>query len=228
MPHMLAQVGTERSVLTPALVPMHPLATRNAPYRLNPDESETAMKVDVVLDIACAWSALGYTRFQKAAARFRSTGGTLRVDFHPFQHVHGLGPSTALRMERMSRLAAQDGLTLNFDTRVPADTFEAHRLISLAAAHDRAEAMAARLFRAHFTEGRDVGDHAVLKALAREVGVPWNRHAHAGETRDDLDFARRFGVAVPVFHFADGTTYTGAHPVDDLLEALHNALRVTV
>src|SRR5689334_8839638 len=109
------------------------------------------MKVDVVLDIACACSALGYTRFQKAATRFRDAGGTLRMDFHPFQHAHGL-PVTPARRERLVRLAAEDGLTLNFDSRVPTDTFEAHRLISLAAAHGKAEAMAARLFRAHFTE----------------------------------------------------------------------------
>ncbi len=197
------------------------------------------MKVDIVLDIACAWSALGYTRFQRAAALFREAGGTLRVDFHPFQLVPDadpkgrplaavqadlFGPSAAARAERMARLAAHDGLTMNFGTAVFTNTFEAHRLVSLAAEHDRAEAMVARLFRAYFTDGLNVGDPAVLEALAAETGVPWDAHSHARETRDDFDFVRRSGIAaIPVFHFADGTTCTGAHTVEELADALANA-----
>ncbi|MBC6462776.1 DsbA family oxidoreductase, partial [Actinomadura sp. HBU206391] len=49
--------------------------------------------------------------------------------------------------------AVRDGVTLDYERAVAADTFEAHRLSASAAARGLTEPMVERLFRAHFTDG---------------------------------------------------------------------------
>jgi predicted DsbA family dithiol-disulfide isomerase len=179
------------------------------------------MKVEIAYDIACVWSALGYARFQRAAEEYRADGGELRVVFKPYQiaassagtplsRVHPRGAS-AMRAEQIVRAAAADGLVMNPDRIVPADTVHAHRLIEWAATLGMAEDMAARLYRAYFTDGLDIADAGVLRSLAAMVGVPWD--AEKGGERIRADFARSdrtSGPRVPIFRFPDGTVLVGA------------------
>src|ERR1051326_759618 len=48
-------------------------------------EERAVMKVEVVLDIACVWSYLGYTCFARAVERHRDGGDEVDVVFRPFQ-----------------------------------------------------------------------------------------------------------------------------------------------
>jgi predicted DsbA family dithiol-disulfide isomerase len=61
------------------------------------------------------------------------------------------------------------------------DTFDAHRLVWLAARDgQRAEVVADlvdRIFRAHFSQGRDIGNRATLAELAGEAGLDAGRAA---------------------------------------------------
>ncbi|MFG2005127.1 DsbA family protein [Spirillospora sp. NPDC048911] len=126
--------------------------------------------------------------------------------------------ASAARAERIVRAAAVDGLVMNLDRIVPADTFHAHRLIAAAAVHGTAEDMAVRLYRAYFTDGLDIADAGVLRSLASVLGVPWN-----GELLDArlARSGRGSGPRVPVFRFPDGTVLVGAVS----LAALRNELR---
>ena len=109
--------------------------------------------------------------------------------------------------EHVTAIAAGDGLTLDFDRAVAANTFDAHRLVAWAADQDRQADMVEALQRAHFTDGVDVGSHG---ALARH-----RRHDRPGRGRGarptgsdggtdavnaDLAEARELGItSVPTF-----------------------------
>ncbi|MEU9016606.1 DsbA family protein [Actinomadura sp. NPDC048394] len=193
------------------------------------------MKVEFTHDIACVWSALGYARFQRAAEEHRAGGGELEVVFRPYQPAvspAGTPPGRGHRRrgpaawpEQIARAAAVEGLVLNPDRIVPADTARAHRLIALAAARGTAEDMAALLYRAHFTDGLDVADTDVLRDLASVIGVRWNGE-NDGERPPRAEPApsvRASGPQVPVFRFPDGTVLVGAVSLAALRSELKRA-----
>jgi predicted DsbA family dithiol-disulfide isomerase len=72
---------------------------------------------------------------------------------------------------------------------IAGNTFDAHRLVHLAADHDRQDAMKERLLAAYLSEGELMTDHAALERLAVEAGLPGN------EVRELLE-GDRYGVAV--------------------------------
>ncbi|WP_160160829.1 DsbA family protein [Actinomadura sp. K4S16] len=192
------------------------------------------MKVEFTHDIACVWSALGYARFQRAAEEHRAGGGELEVVFRPYQTSGssagtspGSGPIQlvpAVRVEQIARAAAVDGLVVDLDRIVPAHTAHAHRLIALAAAQGVAEDMAARLYRAYFSDGMDIGDANVLRGLASAIGVRWNGESEGERPRaEPVRSARATGPRVPVFRFPDGTVLVGAVSLAALRSELRQA-----
>lgn len=192
------------------------------------------MKVEITHDIACAWSALGYARFQRAAGEHRADGGELTVVFKPYKttappartpsnraHPH-LAPAT--HADRIVRAAAADGLVMNLDRIVPADTVHAHRLIATAAALGAAEDMTTRLYRAYFTDGLDIADADVLRNLASQTGVPWTGPKDGEQhPADHARSTRASAPRVPVFRFPDGTVLVGAVTLTALRTELRQA-----
>lgn len=194
--------------------------------------------VEIVMDVVCAPSYLSYTRFQRAAARHRAGGGDVEVTFRPFQLDPGappygepladvllrrFGPGFREFVAPAAVEASEEGVVIDFDHAVAANTFEAHRLIATAARQGLGERMAERLFRAHFADGRDVGDHETLAELADEVGVGV-RDPGSDDLRGELRRVRELGVTgVPVFSFDGRLTLSGAQSEEALLAALQRA-----
>ena len=131
----------------------------------------------------------------------------------------------------MTETAAGDGLDFRFDIARGGNTFDAHRLVHLAAAHGPQDAMKERLMRAYLTEGELISDHATLARLAVEVGLPagevhdvLSSDRFAAEVRDDERTAARFGIsAVPFFVVDRAIGASGAHPPEQLVELLRQA-----
>lgn len=185
------------------------------------------MKVEIFSDVVCPWCYIGHVRFAKAAERFRAKGGSLEVTFRPYQLnpdatsdgepllqalERKFGSNVAQMTERVSSVAQQEGIATHFDKAISAGTFEAHRLIELATRQGRGHEMAERLFRAHFTEGLNVGDAEVLAKLAAEVGVDDNGEG-GDEVRAQLARAGQLGITgVPLFLFEEQFTVSGAQP----------------
>jgi len=132
---------------------------------------------------------------------------------------------------RMVALAAAEGLEYHLASARPANTFDAHRLLHLAAAHGLQGAAKERLFRAYFTEGEAVGDREVLIRLAGDVGLPpaearaaLQSPAYAEEVRADEEDAVALGAqGVPFFVIDRAYGVSGAQPADVLLGALQQA-----
>jgi len=107
------------------------------------------------------------------------------------------------------------------------NTFDAHRLIWHAGRKQRQDELVEGLFRAFFTEGRDVGDRAVLVDVAAAAGLDkaevtrfLDGDEGVREVRAEEAKAREIGVeAVPFFSIAGRYAVAGAHEPDTFLEA---------
>ena len=146
------------------------------------------MVVEIWSDIACPWCYVGKRRFEAALAGFdhevevvwRSfeldPGAPASREVSAAEHLsakYGMPVEEArARQAQLATMAAADGLEFHFDRVQSANTFDAHRLTHLAAAHGRQDAMVERLQRAHFTDGELLSDHETLARLAAELGVP--------------------------------------------------------
>ncbi len=207
------------------------------------------MHVEIWSDIACPWCYVGKRRFEAALAAYEHrdevtvTWRSFELDAHaPPEREHdtathlaekyGMSRDEALAMSaRMTETAAGEGLDFRFDLTRGGNTFDAHRIVHLAAAHGAQDAMKERIMRAYLTEGELISDHATLERLAREVGLPagaardvLTSERFAAEVRDDERTAARLGIsAVPFFVVDRAIGASGAHPSEQLVELLRQA-----
>ncbi|GLW07167.1 DSBA oxidoreductase [Microtetraspora sp. NBRC 13810] len=207
------------------------------------------MRIEVWSDVVCPWCYIGKRRLERALSGFEHAG-EVEVVWRSFQ----LDPSTprgarvpvretiAQKMggsmkqvmamtEHVSSLAAQEGLAYDFDRSVSANTFDAHRLTHLAAAHGLGGEMHERLLSAQLIEGETLDDAETLVRLGAEVGVPAGdaRRMLAGDeyaedVRDDVREAQALGVSgVPFFVLDRAYGVSGAQPVETFASALRTA-----
>lgn len=207
------------------------------------------MHVEIWSDIACPWCYVGKRRFEAALAGYEHRD-EVSVTWRSFEldptapaertvdgvtHLaekYGTSRDEALAMHaRMTETAAADGLDFRFDLARAGNTFDAHRLIHLAAAHGKQDAMKERLMRAYLTEGELISDAATLQRLGLEAGLPADEVSdvvstdrYADAVREDEQTARRIGInAVPFFVVDRAVGASGAHPPEQLVELLRQA-----
>ncbi len=125
----------------------------------------------------------------------------------------------------------QAGVELNFDKAVVANTRDAHRLVHLAQSRGLGNPIEEALFRAHFTEGKDISDRETLIAIGKEVGLEeaaiatlLDGDAYDYEVAQDILEARNIGVrGVPFFVFNRKYAVSGAQPTEVFLQTLQTA-----
>src|SRR5699024_3296852 len=103
--------------------------------------------------------------------------------------------------QQVTQVAADAGLEFHLERAHPANTFDAHRLLHVAAEYGKQAEAKERLLRAYFVEGRHVGDADTLVGLATEVGLDaelvrdvLGGDDHADAVRADLALARSLGI----------------------------------
>ncbi|MDQ3035008.1 MAG: DsbA family oxidoreductase [Myxococcota bacterium] len=211
------------------------------------------LALDVWSDIACPWCYVGKRRLEGALAQFAHQGA-VDLTWRAFEldpsapAVLDASASYAERLatkygssvreaegmiERMTEVAAQDGLELRFDRVRAGNTFDAHR--ALHAAIERGpkvqDAVKERLLRGYMTEGEAIGDRDVVARLAGEAGLERDAvramletDAHAREVRADEARAQALGIrGVPFFVIGGRYGVSGAQPIEVLLGAIEKA-----
>jgi predicted DsbA family dithiol-disulfide isomerase len=208
-----------------------------------------AMQIEIWSDIACPWCFVGKRRFEAALEQFEHRD-QVQVTWRSFEldpeapaaregdhtaHLaakYGTSVAQAQAMhDRMTEMAAAEGLAFRFDLVRSGNTFDAHRLTHLAAAHGRQDAMEERLMRAYLEEGRLISDHATLRRLAADAGLPTDEVAellatdqHADAVRADEATAHALGISAVPFFVADRVIgASGAQPAEVLLQFLEEA-----
>ena len=207
------------------------------------------MHVEIWSDIACPWCYIGKRRFETALAAFEHRD-EVRVTWRSFEldpeappqregdraaHLaekYRMSHDQAVGMQdHMTKVAAAEGLDFRFDSARAGNTFDAHRLVHLAAAHDRQDAMKERLLSAYLSDGELMSDRPALERLAVEIGLPSEEvrdvlkgDRYAAEVREDERTAASLGIsAVPFFVVDRSFGASGAQAPEILGKLLQRA-----
>ena len=205
------------------------------------------MTIDVYADIACPWCYVGRARLKKALAQRPALNVTLQ--WRPFQLQPDLPPEgrdfrpvlekkfgswdrVQQMFDRIRQMGSEDDLTFDFDAiEVAPNTTDAHRLVLWAQDRGEGDAMATALFRAYFSEGRNVSDRDVLVACANKVGLDAETartvlegEEYTDEVRTSQQQAQRQGITgVPCYVFDGEHAVMGAQSAETMTEALDAA-----
>lgn len=207
------------------------------------------MTVEIWSDVACPFCWIGKASFDRAFANFEHADET-EVIWRSYQLGPGMPRETegdifdvlavkyggtreqARQMNgRVAALAEEAGLQCDFDAIRPTNTKDAHRLLHLARAHDKADEVNQNLFKAYFSEGSNVSDVGVLRRAGADAGLDPIEIGEMLESGDysiaveaEQDQAHELGIsAVPTFVFDRASAVQGAQSEELLLRALDTA-----
>jgi predicted DsbA family dithiol-disulfide isomerase len=207
------------------------------------------LAVEIWSDVVCPWCYIGKRRFENALARFEHRD-EVEVRFRSFE----LDPSAPKALEapaaerladkygisveeaeashaQLTAMAAAEGLEYHLDRTRGGNTFDAHRLLHLAADQGVQAEAKERLMRAYFTESLPITDAETLVRVVGEAGVDADaaRATLAGDryadaVREDEHLAQRIGIhGVPFFVLDRRYGVSGAQPAEILVQALERA-----
>ncbi len=207
------------------------------------------MLVEVWSDIVCPWCYIGKRRLERALVSFAGRDA-VDVRFRSFELDPARAPRTDETLEQMlsgkygvsleqargmndrvTRLAADEGIPFRLDIARPGNTFDAHRLSHLAREHELEGALMERLQAGYFCEGAAIGDPEVLTELAVDAGLPADTvrstlasDAYADGVREEEAVATHLGIrGVPFFVLDRRFGVSGAQDAPVLLGALEQA-----
>ncbi|WP_410769071.1 DsbA family oxidoreductase [Fontibacillus sp. BL9] len=205
------------------------------------------MKVEIWSDYGCPFCYIGKRRFEKALEQFPHKD-EVEVIFRSFELDPNAPKETGSSMQeilaakygmsleeakaandRVAEQAADEGLVYRFDTMIPTNTFDAHRLTHYAGEQGKMKEISERLFKAYFTDSLNIGDLDTLVFLAQGIGLNGEEAgkmlasaSYSDDVRSDERMAGEIGIrGVPFFVLDEKYAISGAQP----LEAFRNALQ---
>jgi predicted DsbA family dithiol-disulfide isomerase len=205
------------------------------------------MRVDIWSDIVCPWCYIGKRRFETALAAFAHSHAVTIVhrafQLDPtmpagelFRHrdvlmrKYGMTEAQVVAsQERLTGIAAEEGLEYHLAETRTGNTLDAHRLVHHALEQGRQDQVVERFYRAHFTEGRSIFDHGSLAALAGEAGLEGAAEVlaadrHAAAVKSDHREANALGAnGVPFFVIDNRYGVSGAQAAGVFADALTRA-----
>ena len=206
------------------------------------------LTVDVISDVICPWCYIGKKRLQKAIDSFEGQQ-PVRVRWLSFQLNPTMPKKGVSRKEyrikkfgsweRSLELDANvvavgetEGIHFAFDRieRTP-NTVDAHRLIWLADQQVCQDAVVEALFRAYFTDARDISDRQTVIDVVVEAGLARQRAEAVLNSEEGMDaiqeaeeLSRRHRIdGVPYFIINNEITLSGAQQPDAFLHAFRAA-----
>jgi predicted DsbA family dithiol-disulfide isomerase len=208
-----------------------------------------SMQVEIFSDVVCPWCAIGKRRLEAALSRFDHADEidvvwrAYELDPHAparrggdnverLARKYGMSrEQAAAANDRMTDMAAAEGLDFHLERAQSGNTFDAHRLLHYAREVGLQNAFKERLFVAYFTEGAAIGEPECLARLAAEVGLDPRESAeilagdrYAEEVRADEREAHELEVTgVPFFVVDRRFAIPGAQDPDTILRVLERA-----
>jgi predicted DsbA family dithiol-disulfide isomerase len=207
------------------------------------------MKIEIWSDVMCPFCYIGKRNFETALEQFSNKNG-IEVEWKSFQLdpslpevqdsnytdylmvSKGLGrPQVEGMLNNVTQMAKGVGLEYDFERAVMVNSFKAHRVLQLAKMRGLGDAAEERLFRAFFTEGRNIADDDTLLELGKEAGLneteirsSLSDERYSDMVRQDIQEARAIGVTgVPFFVFNRKYAVSGAQPPQAFLQTLEKA-----
>ena len=205
--------------------------------------------VDVISDVICPWCYIGKRRLEKAIAALDGQHD-VQVDWHPFQLNPTMPKEGISRKEYRTRkfgswersleldakviaVGQTEGIQFAFDKieRTP-NTVNAHRLIWLADQQGCQDAVVEALFRAYFTDVRNISNRQTLIDVVSEAGLDRQLAETMIDSDEGMDVIEEAGelsrrhqvTGVPFFIINNAITLSGAQEPDTFLDAFRQVI----
>ncbi len=200
------------------------------------NEHMKKMKVEIWSDVTCTHCYTSKRKLETALSQFKDRD-KVEIIWKSFElapglitnpekklprflaELQGISLSEATAMtDHVTNMVKDVGLEYDLNIAIPANSFNAHRLLHFAKEHQMQNNMEEILFKAYFSEGQNIDDIPTLIRLALEAGL------NATETKDmlesakytdsvikDISEAREAGIkSIPHFVFNNNTRLSGA------------------
>jgi predicted DsbA family dithiol-disulfide isomerase len=207
------------------------------------------MKVEIWSDVMCPFCYIGKRRFENALqelpfkdeieVEWKSFQLNPDLQYQPGRNIHQyLAEHKGFSLEKakelnnhVTEMAAAEGLKYDFDKAVVANSFDAHRFSHLAAKQGKGDAAEESLFKAYFTEGKNISDRDTLVQLGTEIGLDsaavkqaLEGDAYMQEVKQDIAEADAIGVrGVPFFVIDRKYAVSGAQAKEVFAQALERS-----
>jgi len=207
------------------------------------------MTIEIWSDVMCPFCYLGKRKFENALSQFADKD-LIEIEWKSFQLNPGLVTNPGMSIDDylsehkgmsveqvaqankyITQAGQAVGLEFHYDKVIVANTFRAQQLLKFAHAQGKQNEMEERLFKAFFTEGKNVDDLATLLLLAKEAGLDTltlqealENDRYAAQVQADIAEANRLGIhGVPYFIFNRKMAVNGAQESSVFLETLRKS-----
>src|SRR5690554_2247505 len=210
---------------------------------------ENKMKVEIWSDVMCPFCYIGKRNFETAMEQFADKD-YIEVVWKSFQLdasipevakdsyedylIENKGmPRAQVKgmLDNVTQSAKQVGLEYNFDKAIMVNSLNAHKLLQLAKTKGLGNDAEELLFRAFFTDGKNIADISTLTEIGEALGMDkteiqtaFSDEKYAAMVKADIQEARQVGVqGVPFFVLDRKYAVSGAQPAAAFLENLTKA-----
>lgn len=208
--------------------------------------TQSKMKVEIWSDVMCPFCYIAKRKFEKAVELFPFKD-QLQIDWKSFQlnpemvtnpetkienylvEAKGISLEEAKKMnEHVTKMAKQVGIEFKLSSAIVANSFLAHRFSHYAKSKGLQDAAEELLFKAYFTEGKNIAELPVLLELGKAMGMDEIKLTNtlqsdefSVDVQQDIDEAKQLGVrGVPFFVFDRTYAVSGAQSSDTFLKAV--------
>lgn len=209
-----------------------------------------SVAIEMVSDLVCPWCWLGLRRVRRAmeiAADVEVTllfrpyeldptipiGGVDAKAYNAQRFGSDVGKQRAREMRNaLIKYGEAEDIPFDFEgITVRPNSLNAHRLVRWAQGQDKGADAKEALFRAYFTEHRDIGDPGVLAEIAGAIGLDTEivanlltSDADIAAVREEEDLFRQMGVAgVPTYVADRRLAVQGAESAEKLAKFIRAA-----
>ena len=207
------------------------------------------MKVEIWSDVMCPFCYIGKRRFEDALQQFEHKE-EIEIEWKSFQLNPDLETDPTINIDQyladkkgwtidhaqqmnahVTQMAAEAGLTYHLDKAVVANSFKAHRFSHLAKKHGVGVEAEEQLFKAYFTDSKNIDDNETLIALGKQIGLDaaeikqvLESDAFADDVKHDIDTAQYLGIqGVPFFVLNNKYAVSGAQAVPVFEQTIQKA-----
>lgn len=204
------------------------------------------MKIEIWSDIMCPFCYIGKRNFEAALEQFADKD-KIEVEWKSFQldptipevaeesqedylvKRKGMSKEQVQGMlANVTQMAKQVGLEYHLDKSVMVNSQKAHQLIQFAKTKSLGDQIEERLFKAFFTEGKNIADIETLTQLGVDVGLEkdelqaaFTDDQYRYQMSQDIQEGQQLGVrGVPFFVFDRKYGISGAQPSEAFLDTL--------
>ena len=201
--------------------------------------SDKKLKIVVFSDYICPFCYIGFYRVEQLKENY-----DLKVEWRPFE-IHPETPKEGTDLNNLpypkeyldmmkaniKRLADDVGISLKLSDKLPNSRLALY-LSEFARKNGKFEEFHKLVFDSYWKEGKNIGDQALLLALAEKIGLNRNDildYINSEEPKSELTKSlkdlRQFGInGVPTFIIGDKIV-VGAQPYDVFRKVIETALQ---